>query len=606
MTSQPEAEGSPEGAESATLEPGPAGAEPAKLEPERESAPEEPAASASPHEVPPHDTVPLDLSPTEARSQMRIRRRQRRRVVTLVVGACLALLLVAGLVAAALLAWPQARIVPSNDALARVMLPSFAGQVTAVDVRSAGGEDVPVQLRQGQIWPMGQLAAGEWLKVELTTSRPRWASWLVGSSRLSRFTIQTPVAHLHSHWLTVKAGAPVSVAFDTPVQLVSLGGSPAQSLPAPQTAVPIGVNALGSQSSGTIQVAVAARPWERLSAPILVSWFTSHAYPQLLAEPATTATLTPDARLTLTFSKSIKTTFGKKRPKLSPAVPGQWKTVDTHTLAFLPSGYGYGMGATVHVKLPAGVHLAGNTGSKLTRTLTWHVPRGSTTRLHQLLALLGYLPVDWQPASAPASDTLAAELAAAVSPPPGTFTWRYAKTPPELHSQWRPNLPTQITRGAVMMFEDTHGMDVDGLAGPTVWSAMIKDVMAGKRRTVGYNYVFVHRKTPQLLSLWHNGRVILTSPGNTGVPAAPTKLGTFPVFEHIRVGTMSGTNPNGSHYKDPGIRWISYFNGGEALHAFNRASFGTPQSLGCVELPLAAAAKVWPYTPIGTLVTIEN
>ena len=33
---------------------------------------------------------------------------------------------------------------------------------------------------------------------------------------------------------------------------------------------------------------------------------------------------------------------------------------------------------------------------------------------------------------------------------------------------------------------------------------------------------------------------------------------------------------------------------------------GTPQSLGCVELPLAASAEIWPYTPIGTLVTIET
>jgi hypothetical protein len=33
---------------------------------------------------------------------------------------------------------------------------------------------------------------------------------------------------------------------------------------------------------------------------------------------------------------------------------------------------------------------------------------------------------------------------------------------------------------------------------------------------------------------------------------------------------------------------------------------GTPQSLGCVELPEASAKKVWPYTPIGTLVTIEH
>ena len=70
--------------------------------------------------------------------------------------------------------------------------------------------------------------------------------------------------------------------------------------------------------------------------------------------------------------------------------------------------------------------------------------------------------------------------------------------------------------------------------------------------------------------------------------------------------TMSGANPDGTHYNDPGIRWISYFNRGDAIHAFPRASFGTPQSLGCVELPLAQAAKVWPYTPIGTLVTIEK
>ena len=36
---------------------------------------------------------------------------------------------------------------------------------------------------------------------------------------------------------------------------------------------------------------------------------------------------------------------------------------------------------------------------------------------------------------------------------------------------------------------------------------------------------------------------------------------------------MAGTNPDGSHYNDPGIRWISYFNHGEAIHAFNRLYF---------------------------------
>ena len=157
-----------------------------------------------------------------------------------------------------------------------------------------------------------------------------------------------------------------------------------------------------------------------------------------------------------------------------------------------------------------------------------------------------------------------------------------------------------------MTFEHEHTLAVDGFAGARVWQALLADAIAGKRRPGGYSYVYVHSSLPQSLTLWHNGHTILTSPGNTGVPAAPTQLGTFPVFEHIPVGTMSGTNPDGSRYHDPGIRYISYFNGGDAIHAFNRASFGTPQSLGCVELPLASAAKVWPYTPIGTLVTVEH
>jgi peptidoglycan hydrolase-like protein with peptidoglycan-binding domain len=298
--------------------------------------------------------------------------------------------------------------------------------------------------------------------------------------------------------------------------------------------------------------------------------------------------------------------LGARRPRLSPATPGRWRLLDAHTLFFRPRGLGFGFGTKVHVTLPRAAHLAGRAGATLTRRLVWHVHDGSTLRLQQLLAQLGYLPLSWQPAADPAPSSARAQLAAAVSPPPGGFFWDYTSTPDELRTLWSSGQPNEITRGAVMMFEDSHGLAVDGFAGAIVWRALIGDALAGKRRDSGYSYVYVHRSLPQSLNLWHNGRVILSSPGNTGVPAAPTQLGTFPVFEHIPVGTMSGTNPDGSHYNDPGIRYISYFHRGDAIHAFNRGSFGTPQSLGCVELPLAAAAQVWPYTPIGTLVTIEN
>ena len=516
-----------------------------------------------------------------------------------------AVLLCGALAAAALLAWPAPRLEGSDAALARVSLPGFAGRVTGVTARSAD-RSVPVRLRDGALWPVGKLAAGERLIVELTVRRPGWAGWLVGHSARRSFAVVTPSVHLRGRWLQVETGEPVTVAFDAPVDQVSFGGSLAPVLATPRTVVAVGVIARGAQKAGAVEVAAAARAWERLSAPVQVSWFPARPYPQLLAEPGPAATLTPAGQITLTFSDTVQNVLGADLPRLSPVTPGRWRLLDAHTLAFRPSGLGFGLGSEVRLELPLGVHLAGRAGATLTRTLRWQVPQGSTLRLQQLLAELGYLPVTWRASAGPAPRSLADQLAAAVAPPTGRFIWRYPNTPGELRSLWSAGQPNEITRGAVMMFEDTHGLTVDGLTGPQVWRALIGDAVAGRRRTTGYNYVYVHRDLPQSMNLWHNGHVILSSPGNTGVPSAPTQLGTYPVFEHIPVGTMSGTNPDGSHYNDPGIRWISYFHGGDALHSFNRASFGTPQSLGCVELPLAAAAKVWPYTPIGTLVTIEN
>ena len=524
-----------------------------------------------------------------------------------VVAAVLIGLVLAALAGTALLAWPSVRLATTGDALARVELPGYAGRVTAIDVHSADGLRVPVRLARGGLWPLHRLSVGQRLTVTVTTRRPGWAGWLVGHNSRRSFTIETPRAHLLGRWTQVKVGAPISVSFDTPVARVSLGGAPARSLPSPRAVVSLGLVARGVHSAGGMKVAAAARSWERLPAPVLVSWFPARPYPQLLAEPSPGTPLPPGGQLTLAFSSPVSDVLGTRRPRIKPALPGHWRLLDAHTLSFRPSGLGFGLGTKLRVSLPLAVHLAGRAGRSLSRSFEWQVTNGSTLRLQQLLAQLGYLPVGWQPGgAADVAATPAAQLAAALSPPPGQFIWRYDSSPPELRAIWRAGQPNQITRGAVMMFQDTHHLSVDALAGPKFWQALISDAIARKIRTSGYNYVYVHRSVPQSLNLWHNGKVILTSPGNTGVPAAPTQLGTFAVFEHIPVGTMSGTNPDGSHYNDPGIRYISYFNHGEAIHAFNRTSFGTPQSLGCVELPLASAAKVWPYTPIGTLVTVED
>jgi hypothetical protein len=328
--------------------------------------------------------------------------------------------------------------------------------------------------------------------------------------------------------------------------------------------------------------------------------------PVLISSPQPGARVTPITPLRLTFSQPVAAVLGSARPTLTPPARGRWRQLDSHTLLFVPAASGFPFATELELSVRRAVAVRSGHTLRTIRRIRWTVPPGSTLRLQQLLAEAGYLPLDWTPAGSAVPRTPQAEEVAAIAAPAGSFHWRYQNIPPELRSLWSAGQPNEIIRGAVMMFEHDQGLAADGLAGAKVWAALIADAIAGKRRNSGYSYVYVHRNLPQSLNLWHNGQTLLSSPGNTGVPAAPTQLGTFPVFEHIPVGTMRGRNPDGSHYNDPGIRYISYFNHGDAIHAFTRASFGTPQSLGCVELPLAAAAKVWPYTPIGTLVTVEN
>jgi peptidoglycan hydrolase-like protein with peptidoglycan-binding domain len=475
-------------------------------------------------------------------------------------------------------------------ALAHVRLQQFAGSLESVRASAPDGSAVPLEVQGGLLVPRAKLEPGEVITVSVVVRRPGWSSWALGKERHERLTIRTPVAHVRQQWLTVASGRRPEVRFDQPVSAVSLGGRPANAGRA-TVVVPTHVPA------GSTTVRAAARSWERLGPAVRVTWFPRADHPLVLAQPAPGAQIDPLTPIRLTFSEPVES---GDRPNLTPAPTGHWEQPDAHTLVFRPSGYGVPLASDVAVRLPGATTVAG------ARTVKWHVAGASFLRLQQLLAQEGYLPLTWTPSNADVAQTQRAELSAATKPPDGQFKWRYPNTPHELVSLWSTGEPNEITQGAVMMFQHDHGLDVDGIAGPRVWHAAIADAVAGKRKTDGYSYVYVHRSVPQLLTLWHNGQIVLTSPGNTGVPAAPTQLGTWPVFEHIPVGTMSGTNPDGSHYNDPGIQWISYFHGGEALHAFNRASFGTPQSLGCVELPLASAQKVWPYTPIGTLVTIEN
>jgi peptidoglycan hydrolase-like protein with peptidoglycan-binding domain len=221
----------------------------------------------------------------------------------------------------------------------------------------------------------------------------------------------------------------------------------------------------------------------------------------------------------------------------------------------------------------------------------------STTWAEQLLAELNYLPVSFS-ASTPQSDPS--------QPAAGTFTWKYPNLPTTLQAQWRVGVAGVILRGALMNFQSVNNLPTTGVADAPTWSALITAVHTHKVDPTTYNYVSVTQGTPEVLTLYVENHVKFKTPVNTGISVAPTALGTYPVYVRYLSTTMSGTNPDGSHYSDPNIQWVSYFNGGDALHEFPRYSYGSPQSLGCVEMPFAAAETVFPFTPIGTLVTINT
>jgi peptidoglycan hydrolase-like protein with peptidoglycan-binding domain len=316
--------------------------------------------------------------------------------------------------------------------------------------------------------------------------------------------------------------------------------------------------------------------------------------------PVAGATNVPSNQL-VTVHLSAPVTSAAGMPAFNPPVKGSWTRVGPTSLSFVAAAPFIPTTAETLV-IPAGSagpHGAGGQVLAAPATITFTVAQASTERLQQLLAQLGYLPVTFTAKTPLSSPALAATAQA------GSFSWRWPGTPVSLTSLWTEGAEDVITKGAVMNFENQNGLAVDGVAGKEVWSTLLADIAAGKTNGNPYTYVYVSKQLPESLTLFENGVPKLVGvPVNTGAPGADTVDGTYPVFEHVVSSRMQGTNPDGSTYDDPNVPWASYFNGGDALHGFVRASYGFPQSNGCVEMAIADAAQVWPLTPIGTLVTV--
>jgi Bacterial Ig-like domain/L,D-transpeptidase catalytic domain len=351
--------------------------------------------------------------------------------------------------------------------------------------------------------------------------------------------------------------------------------------------------------------------------------------------PLSVTSITPAAKATnVATDQDISIHFSHElaantpTPSISPDILGQWVRKGT-SFVFKPTA-GYVPATHVTVTVPASTKTV--EGKKTVtlgkaETTSFTVGTGSVLRLQQLLAELGYLPLSFVRTSGSAtsgasttalvsSSGLASEpvSAAAIStnPKPGHFVWNYADTPATLQDEWQAGTYNTITQGAVDAFEGDHDLGTqygwsDGQAGPSVWTALLKAVAARDMDPRPYSYIEVNEVGTEYLKVWQKGSIVYQSLANTGVAGAATAQGTFAIDSHLPSNLMTGTDVDGSHYSVT-VYDAAYFNGGDAVHAYPRDSYGFPQSNGCVELPLSAAQELFTSGMdwYGTLVTVEN
>ena len=150
------------------------------------------------------------------------------------------------------------------------------------------------------------------------------------------------------------------------------------------------------------------------------------------------------------------------------------------------------------------------------------------TWMNQVLSLLGWLPVQFQPdlSASAAAKVLADELQAEnFQPILGKWSWQGAY-PDTFKALWSNDAINTITVGAVDHVESTHHLTVDGIIGPEVRGELLNELntlAAGFFRVPTYMAVGVTKMSPEMLRVIQNGSVILSIPCNTGVAASPAE-----------------------------------------------------------------------------------
>jgi peptidoglycan hydrolase-like protein with peptidoglycan-binding domain len=294
---------------------------------------------------------------------------------------------------------------------------------------------------------------------------------------------------------------------------------------------------------------------------------------------------------------------GSPRPTISPTVAGTW-SVNGESEIFTPTST-LKPCTSYNLNIPATTTATGHSGLGTHRTIPLQVACPSLRALQQGLARLDYLPYSFHSSFgvhiARGAETRSLAARHAFNPPHGRLLANVRSAPDLNYGELDPT-----TRGALTVFQSDHGLSPSGEPSPETWATLLAAETLGHDNPSPYTFVTVNEASPETLEVHRGNHVALSTPANTGVAGAETPHGIFPIFSRFVATTMVGTNPDGTKYNDPGVPWVNYFNGGDAVHGFPRASYGSPQSNGCVELPISTAEHVFHMLAIGDIVVVSG
>ncbi|HSZ13850.1 MAG TPA: L,D-transpeptidase family protein [Solirubrobacteraceae bacterium] len=305
--------------------------------------------------------------------------------------------------------------------------------------------------------------------------------------------------------------------------------------------------------------------------------------------------------LTVTLSAPVSPT--SPSPSLSPSIAGAWIIVGD-SWVFTPASTlqpcsSYAL--TVWSRTSSTAHA--DLGRK--QTIALHVACPPLAGMQQALARLGYLGAKLRPRYVAhihsGAETRREAAENAFHPPRGMLAPNPGDAPPVQMGRL-----DAVTRGALEVYQADRGLAATGEPDSATWAKVLYDVTNYRRDRQPYTWASVSESLPETLQLHRGRRVVFSTPVNTGVPGAATELGIFPIYARYVSTTMSGTDVDGTKYVVPDVPWVNYFNGGDAVHGYPRASYGFPQSNGCVELPIEAAHTVFGMLAIGDIVDVRG